>query len=128
MRRWSGLPGIRIWLVVVLVLTSVWSFFPQGAHAGTVLLRTIVRLDNMNESTGTTGSVCIQPANTATITQISVTFPTGFVVSSTSGNWTTSQAVPGVLRAAKTTGRRALRRSAGRWLMRALRGRPLISR
>jgi hypothetical protein len=95
MRRWSGLPGIRISLVVVLVLTSVWSFFPQGVHAGTVLQRTIVRIDNMNASTGTTGSVCLQPANTANITQISVAFPTGFTVSSTSGNWGTSQSVPG---------------------------------
>jgi len=95
MRRWSGLPVIRIWLVVVLVLTSMVAFSPQGASASTVLLRTIVRIDNMNASSATTGSVCLQPANTATIAQISVTFPTGFTVSSTSGNWTTSQSVPG---------------------------------
>jgi hypothetical protein len=95
MRRWSGLPGIRIWYVVVLVLASVCSFFPEGANAGTVLLRTIVRIDNMNASSATTGSVCFQPANTATITQISVTFPTGFTVSSTAGNWTVSTSQPG---------------------------------
>jgi hypothetical protein len=95
MSRRSGFPVLRIWLVVVLTFSSLVSLLPDTAGAaGNVLQQTIVRIDNMNASSGTTGSVCIQPANTATITQISVTFPTGFTVSSTSGNWTVSTSQP----------------------------------
>ncbi len=53
--------------------------------------QTYVRLDRMKASTATTGLVCAQtPASLTSGTEASVkvTFPSGFTVSSTAGNWT----------------------------------------
>lgn len=95
MRRWSGLPGVRIGVIAVLTLSSLWSMFPESANAaGNELKRTIVRIDEMNTSATTKGSVCFQPQNTANIADFDVTFPTGFTVSTTNTDWTTSITEP----------------------------------
>jgi hypothetical protein len=62
------------------------------SHASAVgpLTYTLVRFDRMKASTFTSGTVCAKPSSTATETSVKVTFPTGFVVSSTVGNWTVS--------------------------------------
>lgn len=52
------------------------------------LTRTMVRFDRMKTSTATTGTVCAQPTTVATEASVQVTFPTGYTVSTTLGNWT----------------------------------------
>lgn len=47
-----------------------------------------VRLDRLKASTTTGGTVCAQPATVATEASVQVTFPTGFTVNATAGNWT----------------------------------------
>jgi hypothetical protein len=59
------------------------------AHSSAAQLqRTFVRFDRMRTSTATTGTVCAQPATVATEASVQVTFPTGYTVSTTAGNWT----------------------------------------
>lgn len=52
------------------------------------LTQTFVRFDRMKTSTATTGTVCAKPATVATEARVQVTFPTGYTVSTTVGNWT----------------------------------------
>ena len=47
-----------------------------------------VRLDRLIASTATGGTVCAQPTTVGTETTVKVSFPTGFTVNSTAGNWT----------------------------------------
>lgn len=50
-----------------------------------------LRLDHMDASTTTGGTVCVKMATTAgTDAKIKVTFPAGFTVNGTAGNWTVS--------------------------------------
>ena len=62
------------------------------AYAGTAsaadLTSASVKIDRMKVSTPTTGTVCATPTSTATEAKVNVTFPTGFTVSTTVGNWT----------------------------------------
>lgn len=58
-----------------------------NAHAA-AFTQTYLRLDRMAATTTTGGTVCAQPATTATEAKIAVTFPTGFTVNSTAANWT----------------------------------------
>jgi hypothetical protein len=62
---------------------------PPVANAGT-LTSTFVRLDRVKASTATTGLVCATTpsADNGTEADVQVTFPTGFTVSTTTGNWT----------------------------------------
>ena len=52
------------------------------------LSRALVRFDRMKVSTATTGTVCAQPTTVGTEVDVQVTFPAGYSVSTTSGNWT----------------------------------------
>jgi hypothetical protein len=52
------------------------------------LARAQVRFDRMRISTATTGMVCAQPTTVGTEVDVQVTFPTGYTVSTTVGNWT----------------------------------------
>ncbi len=54
------------------------------------LTQTFVRFDRMKISTATTGTVCAKAATVATEASVQVTFPTGYTVSTTTGNWTVS--------------------------------------
>ncbi len=52
------------------------------------LSQVAVRFDRLKASQATTGTVCVKPATTSTdVKSWSVTFPTGFTVSATAGNW-----------------------------------------
>ncbi len=75
--------------LVALVLTAVLilQIIIQSAHAA-AFSRTFVRFDRMKVSSATTGTVCVNPATVATENDIQVTFPTGYTVSTTVGNWT----------------------------------------
>lgn len=61
----------------------------SGAASAAALSQVSVRFDRMKAATATTGTVCAKAAN-AGQTSVSVTFPTGYTVSTTVGNWTTS--------------------------------------
>jgi hypothetical protein len=74
----------------VVALTLVFAGFKiQSVFAGT-LTQTMVRFDRMKTSQATTGTVCAEPASAGTEATVKVTFPTGYTVSSTAGDWTVS--------------------------------------
>ncbi|USN96759.1 MAG: hypothetical protein H6797_00975 [Candidatus Nomurabacteria bacterium] len=50
--------------------------------------QSFVRFDRMKISTATTGTVCFMSATTATEATVKVTFPTGYTLSGTLGDWT----------------------------------------
>jgi hypothetical protein len=62
----------------------------QRAHAA-ALAQVLVRFDRIKTSTATTGTICAQPGTTSTdVKTWSVTFPTGYTVSTTAANWQTA--------------------------------------
>jgi hypothetical protein len=86
--RWR-LAGLL--LVFILAAQALVPALLPKASAGS-LTYTLVRFDRMKTSTFTSGTVCAKPSTTATETSVKVTFPTGYTVSSTVGNWTVSTA------------------------------------
>jgi len=69
-------------MLQIIALTSKASAVSQS----------FVRFDRMKTSTATTGTVCVNPNTVATEADVQVTFPTGYTVSATTGNWTVSTA------------------------------------
>lgn len=76
-----GAIGLSFLAASVMLLISTSSSAAE-------LTRTLVRFDRMRTSTATTGTVCAQPTTVATEASVQVTFPTGYTVSGTLGNWT----------------------------------------
>ncbi|MCA9325219.1 hypothetical protein KDA23_04115 [Candidatus Saccharibacteria bacterium] len=72
--------------VLVAALVMLLLFVPRTNAAA--LAQVLVRFDRMKVSTATTGTVCANPTTVATEADVKVTFPTGYTVSSTAGNWT----------------------------------------
>lgn len=74
---------------IVLFLVIVLPILSEKAQAGE-LTKTFIRLDRMKTSEFTSGLVCAQvPAgNSATETDVQVTFPVELTVSATTSNWT----------------------------------------
>jgi hypothetical protein len=74
-------------LAVAVVLPAVLASHAQAATLTSVL----VRFDRMQTSAATTGTVCARPATASVdVKTWTVTFPTGYTVSTTAGNWQTS--------------------------------------
>lgn len=71
-------------LFLIVLVGQVYLSRVQAAS----LSRTLVRFDRMKVSTPTTGTVCANPATVGTEVDVQVTFPTGYTVSTTVGNWT----------------------------------------
>ncbi len=67
------------------VIVSAFVYHNMASAAST---QAMVRFDRMSASTATTGTVCLTPANTGSVAKVAVTFPTGYTVSTTAGNWT----------------------------------------
>lgn len=61
----------------------------SGTASAATLSQVSVRFDRMKASTATTGTVCAKAANGGQ-TSVSVTFPTGYTVSTTTANWATN--------------------------------------
>ena len=80
---------MRKLLVGLAAVLLVIPFLPRPVQAA-ALARALVRFDRMKISTATTGTVCAQATTTATENDVQVTFPTGYTVSTTTGNWTVS--------------------------------------
>ncbi len=81
---------MRIVVMAAFVFSVIVS--PLVAHnAFAAVGQSMVRFDRMKTSTATTGMVCFTPATTsADVKTWSVTFPTGFTVSTTAADWQTS--------------------------------------
>jgi hypothetical protein len=72
--------ALRIVAALTLALSSLAVLgMNQQAHAAS-LGQVFVRFDRMQTSTATTGTVCAQPATTATEASVIVTFPTGYTL------------------------------------------------
>lgn len=84
--------SIRKSYVIVTALFAIGiilsSLLVRGAFAAATTA--MVRFDRMATSTATTGTVCLTPATAGTAASVVVTFPTGYTVSGTTGNWTVS--------------------------------------
>lgn len=76
-------------IIFAASLLTVLSAVLNHASAAS-LTQTFVRFDRMKISTATTGTVCAKPATASTEASVQVTFPTGYTVSTTLGNWTVS--------------------------------------
>lgn len=87
----TGLAGLLF--LAVLFTTAFLPLLARHASAAT-MTQTFVRFDRMTTSTFTSGTVCAMSptAASATETSVKVTFPTGYTVSGTAGNWTVSTA------------------------------------
>jgi hypothetical protein len=72
---------------LIAVLAFMPFFYATIAHAS-YLRYTMVRFDRMDVSRATTATVCAQPSTASTEAHVQVTFPTGFGVNTTAGNWT----------------------------------------
>src|SRR5579872_6194288 len=77
---------VLITFLFVLSAQALVLFFVPKASAGT-LTNTLVRFDRLAQAQATTGTVCAKEASSGTDAVASVTFPTGFTVSSTTSNW-----------------------------------------
>lgn len=84
--------SINVGIAFVLATLSLVAIMAAQVEAAS-LTQTTVRFDRMKISTATTGFVCANPTSTATETSVKVTFPTGYTVSTTVGNWAVSTAV-----------------------------------
>jgi hypothetical protein len=79
-------------LLVFLLLAQVFVPVLVRHSSAAAMTQTLVRFDRMATSTFTSGTVCAKPASTATEAGVKVTFPTGYTVSTTVGDWTVSTA------------------------------------
>lgn len=96
------------------IIAVILMFVVSARSSAAELTKTMVRFDRMKTSTATTGTVCAQPTTVAVEASTQVTFPTGYTVSSTVGNWTVNTtnlawpaggtAWPGVATATAATG------------------------
>lgn len=77
---------VAIALLFALSILAVVIVNIRQASAA-ALTQTFVRFDRMKISTPTTGTVCAKPATVGTEARVQVSFPTGYTVSSTAGNW-----------------------------------------
>jgi mucin-22 len=75
-------------LLTLLSLALLAQALVFSRASAATLSRTIVRFDRMKISTASTGTVCVNPTTTATENDVQVTFPTGYTVSTTTGDWT----------------------------------------
>lgn len=81
----------NIGLIAGLVAAATLPVILAIQHVNAASLTQVeVRMDRMKISTASTGTVCAMPATVATEADVQVTFPTGYSVNATAGNWTVS--------------------------------------
>lgn len=76
-------------LAYITMITSSLFIVLSGSASAAALSEVLVRFDRMKASTATTGTVCAEAAN-AGQSSITVSFPAGYTVSTTTGDWATS--------------------------------------
>lgn len=74
-------------ITAVVALSSLIIAMTSHVEAA-ALTQVLVRFDRMKVSTATTGTVCAKAATAATEADVQVDFPTGYTVSTTTGDWT----------------------------------------
>jgi hypothetical protein len=78
-----------LYVATAAVLASVFALqILVSANHASAVSQSFVRFDRMKVSTATTGTVCLNAVTVATENDVQVTFPTGYTVSTTVGNWT----------------------------------------
>ena len=85
-RRAISLASVAVYAVSVF---SYAALVLTGTASAAILSQTSVRFDRMKATTATTGTVCAKSASTGQ-TSVTVTFPTGYAVSTVTTNWATS--------------------------------------
>lgn len=85
--RISTLPQSLSVIILIAAILLPLLLLVQRTDAAS-LSQVFVRFDRMKISTATTGTVCANPASVATEASVRVSFPTGYTVSGTAGNWT----------------------------------------
>ncbi len=85
--------------IIALVFGLVAPFFLMIPRAQAIFSQAYVRLDRLAASATTGGTVCANPATVGTEANVQVTFPSGFTVNGTAGNWTvtTTNLPPGAV-------------------------------
>lgn len=81
---------INVVLAAALLLASLIPVMLINRAQAANLSQVFVRFDSMKVSTASTGTVCAKPATALVEASVQVTFPAGYTVSTTTGNWTTS--------------------------------------
>jgi len=87
-RRAITLASVAVYTFSIL---SYVALTLSGTASAAILSQTLVRFDRMKASTSTTGTVCAKSASTGQ-TSVTVTFPTGYAVSTVTTNWATNTA------------------------------------
>ena len=88
MRRVASIKQGHIFVASALLLSVIAFAVNSSSSNAAALTQTLVRFDRMKTSTATTGTVCAKPTTIATEADVQVTFPAGYTVSATAGNWT----------------------------------------
>lgn len=73
--------------IIALMMQLSVAFLLPSANAGT-FSKTLVRFDRMAINQTSTGLVCLAPTVSTAISSVQVTFPAGYLTSTTVGNWT----------------------------------------
>lgn len=111
--RRSSLTLRSVFLAAVLLGATIMPIMYSQLAGAAALSKVFVRFDRMKVSTATTGTVCAQPATTATEADVQVTFPTGytlgtaanFTVNTTASAWPTGgTAWPSIATATNVSG------------------------
>ncbi len=89
MQKSKHLSGLTVFLFFVFSLVFPMLFVNKAEAAS--LQQAYVRLDRMKASTATGGTVCVKTA-VADVTEstVAITFPAGFTLDETAGNWSTT--------------------------------------
>lgn len=80
----------KLLTAIIIAILAVAPFLSTKIVGATALNQTMVRFDRIQTSTPTTGTVCFKPTTATASSSVQVTFPTGYTVSGTAGNWTVS--------------------------------------
>ena len=113
MRSLDRVSVVRIVVAAGFLFSVLVSTLVSHNAFAAAMTQTFVRFDRMKISTGTTGTVCVKPATTATEAGVIVAFPTGytlglaatFTVNTTNLAWpATATAWPGIGTASNVTG------------------------
>ena len=76
---------LAIFSFFIVLVTPI--LFSEKAEAAN-LTQAYIRLDRLSASTTTGGMICAKSTTVSVETTVKVTFPSGFTVNSTAGNWT----------------------------------------
>jgi hypothetical protein len=77
--------------LLFILLAQAFVFVLAGHSSAATMTQTLVRFDRMAASATTTGTVCAKPAtSSANVKTWTVTFPTGYTVSTTGADWQTA--------------------------------------